>query len=211
VLPASLNESTTQSADIVDLTMIDPLLNLDIRYAADDNIFQTPLYEEARALLQRPIAEALFRVQQKVRRMGMGLIIYDTYQPWHVTRTIWQKVPDSLRYFFEDPSRGSCQNRGAAISLSLYDLESTELLPMPTDYGDISSQSISDFPILDNRLRWNRDLLRRLMESEGFTVSHSRWWHFNHQSCAQYPALDIPFAEMESSDEMNPGRIYTVD
>lgn len=210
-IPANMHTVLPPSTQIVDLTMIDPLLNLDIQYAGSNNIFNTQLYPEARAFLQRPLAEALFRIQRAVRRMGLGLVIYDSYQPWQVTRAIWQSVPDSLKLFFDDPANGSCQNRGGAISLSLYNLSSGALLPMPSEYGALSSDAISDFPVLNNSQRWNRDLLRRLMESEGFYVSQNRWWHFEHQSCEDYPILNIPFDEIEPNINLDPSGIYTVD
>lgn len=210
-IPANMHTVLPPSTQIVDLTMIDPLLNLDIQYASSTNIFNAQLYPEARAFLQRPLAEALFRIQRAIRRMGLGLIIYDSYQPWQVTHAIWQSVPDSLKLFFDDPASGSCQNRGSAISLSLYNLSSGELLPMPSEYGAVSSDAISDFPILNNTRRWNRDLLRRLMESEGFYVSQNRWWHFEHQSCKDYPILNIPINEIEANINLDPKGIYTVD
>ena len=42
--------------------------------------------------------------------------------------------------------------------------------------------------------RQRRDLLRRAMESNGFTVEPNEWWHFNYRDWQQYPILDIPFA-----------------
>ncbi len=210
-IPATMYTVLPPSTQIIDLTMIDPLLNLDIQYASNSNIFKTQLYPEARAFLQRPLAEALFRIQRAIRRMGLGLVIYDSYQPWQVTHAIWQSVPDSLQLFFDDPAYGTCQNRGAAISLSLYNLSSGELLPMPSEYGALSSTAISDFPILNNNTRWNRDLLRRLMESEGFHVSKNRWWHFVHESCESYPILNIPINEIKPDINLDPKGIYTVD
>ena len=35
--------------------------------------------------------------------------------------------------------------------------------------------------------RWHRDLLRRSMEAEGFTVFESEWWHFDYKDWQKYP------------------------
>lgn len=43
---------------LVELTMLDPAIHLDIRYAQSNNFLSTPLYTQARAFLQRPAAEA---------------------------------------------------------------------------------------------------------------------------------------------------------
>ena len=46
--------------------------------------------------------------------------------------------------------------------------------------------------------RTRRDLLRRRMEAEGFTVEPNEWWHFNYRDWQQYPLLDIPFESIQS-------------
>ena len=48
-----------RTPDLVELTVLDPALTLDIRYATADNFLGRPVYDEARAFLQRPAAEAL--------------------------------------------------------------------------------------------------------------------------------------------------------
>ena len=82
---------------------------------------------------------------------------------------------------------------------------------MPTDYDAMTAHSYADSPLPDESLRWNRDFLRRLMESEGFTVAADKWWHFTHSSCPQYPVMNTPFAEVESINLENLQRIYTID
>jgi len=50
-----------RAPDLVDLAALDPTIKLDIRYATANNILGIPLYNSARAFLQRPAAEALRR------------------------------------------------------------------------------------------------------------------------------------------------------
>jgi len=40
--------------DLVELVKLDPTIKLDIRYATNRNFLSTPVYEEARAFMQRP-------------------------------------------------------------------------------------------------------------------------------------------------------------
>lgn len=201
---------TEESPQLVDLTMVDPLLNIDMPLAAEDNLFGRPLYNEARALLQPPVAEALFRIQKKVRRMGYSLVIYDAYRPWRITHGIWNSLPDSIRVFFDDPLAGSCQNRGTGISMSFYQSSSGEPLDMPTEYGVLSTRSHVDYPFLPASVRRNRAFLRTTMEEEGFRASDDRWWHFTHQSCASYPVIDLLFDDISHSDSLNQAVIYTI-
>lgn len=196
-------DSTLKSSELVDLTMIDPLLNMEVDFATQENVFGTNLYTEARILLQRPIAEALFNIKRKIRPDNLGLVIHDAYRPWRTTHAIWKSIPDSLSRFFSPSQDGSCQNRGAGISVSLYRLNSGEPLAMPTDYGVLSSDAYSDYPLLPANVRRNRDLLRHLMENEGFKASRFRWWHFDHLSCETYPIIDILHENVNQSNAMN--------
>src|SRR4051794_33232560 len=52
--------------DLVELTKLDPTIKLDIRYATSRNFLSTPVYEEARAFMQRPAAEAVARANEKL-------------------------------------------------------------------------------------------------------------------------------------------------
>lgn len=204
---SSVNTPPTQGATrfdsrLVDLTMIDPLLNMEVSLTSTNNIFGAKLYNEARILLQEPIANALFNIKRKIRPDNLGLVIHDAYRPWRTTDAIWNSVPDSLTPFFASPEEGSCQNRGAGISVSLFRLNSGEQLPMPTPYGVISSEAYADYPLLPREMRENRELLRQLMESEGFKASKYRWWHFNHSSCEAYPIIDILHEDVNQSNAL---------
>lgn len=208
---AMLDTYGAQPSELVDLTMVDPLFNLDIRYSTPNNLLSTRLYDESRALVQRPVAESIFRIQRQIRKVGYELVIYDTYQPWYVSQLVWESVPDSVKHFFNDPQENICQNNGTAVSLSLYELNQGGPMQMPTDYDVLGSHTYSDSPLPDEQLRWNRDFLRRIMETEGFSVAADKWWHFTHNSCSQYPVLNAPYAEVEYINTSNLQRIFTVD
>jgi D-alanyl-D-alanine dipeptidase len=45
------------SADLVELTVLDPTIKLAVRYATTRNFLGTPLYSQPRAFMQRPAAE----------------------------------------------------------------------------------------------------------------------------------------------------------
>ncbi len=75
--------------DLVELAPLDPGIHLDIRYATANDFLGTPVYSQARAFLQRPAAEPLLRVQQKLKPLGYGLLIHDAYRPWYVTKIFW--------------------------------------------------------------------------------------------------------------------------
>ena len=60
-----------------------------------------------------------------------------------------------------------------------------------------------DYPFLAADARRNRELLRRLMETEGFKPSRYKWWHFDHLSCPEYPIIDILHEDINQSNAMN--------
>jgi len=188
-----------RKADLVELATLDPSIHLDIRYARSDNFLSTPVYTQARAFMQRPAAEALLRVLQKLKPLGYGLLIHDAYRPWYVTRIFWDATPPESHIFVADPNKGSKHNRGCAVDLSLYDLASGQPIDMPGLYDEMSPRSFPNFPGGTSLQRWDRDLLRRAMESEGFTVNEDEWWHFDYKDWRHYAILNVPFEDVNSA------------
>jgi D-alanyl-D-alanine dipeptidase len=112
--------------DLVELIKLDPTIRLDIRYATRNNFLGKAVYKQPRAFLQRPAAEALARVNQSLRKRGYGLVVFDGYRPWAVTKVFWDVTPVDKKIFVADPSKGSRHNRGCAVDLSLFDLKTGE-------------------------------------------------------------------------------------
>lgn len=181
--------------DLVDLARFDPRLALDIRYAGADNFTGRALYAQARAWLQREVAEALRTVHDQARAQGYGLLILDAYRPWHVTQALWHEYPQ-YRDFIATPATGSVHNRGCAVDLTLLDLASGDELPMPSGYDEFSERSYPTYMRADPAVLANRDLLRALMEAQGFAVHPHEWWHFDHCAWRNYPVLNIDFEDL---------------
>ena len=69
-----------RQADLAELIKLDPTIKLDIRYAKSNNFLGKPVYKEARAFLQRPAAEALVRINKRLKEKGYGLLVFDGYR-----------------------------------------------------------------------------------------------------------------------------------
>jgi D-alanyl-D-alanine dipeptidase len=188
---------TFRDPDLVELVSLNPAIHLDIRYATSDNFLGTPVYTQARAFLQRPAADALLRALQTLRSVGYGLLIHDAYRPWYVTKIFWDATPPEGKIFVADPAEGSRHNRGCAVDLTLYDLQTGKPAEMPGTYDEMSDRSFPNYPGGTSLQRWHRDLLRRAMESEGFTVYQHEWWHFDFKDWHEYPILNVPFEKLE--------------
>jgi zinc D-Ala-D-Ala dipeptidase len=182
--------------DFVELVSLDPTIHLDVRYASERNFLSTPVYTQARAFMQRPAAEALVRVLHKLQPLGYGLLIHDAYRPWYVTKIFWDATPPEGKIFVANPQEGSKHNRGCAVDLTLYDLATGQAVEMPGLYDEMSPRSFPNFPGGTSLQRWHRDLLRRAMESEGFTVNEDEWWHFDYKDWKEYGILNVPFEKM---------------
>lgn len=187
-------KGTFRKADLVELVALDPTIRLDVRYATARNFVGRPVYTEARAFLQRPAAEALVRAHRALREKGHGLLVFDGYRPWAITRLFWDVTPRAKRDFVANPKKGSKHNRGCAVDLSLYDLETGREVEMPSAYDDMSERASPSYAGGTADQRAARDLLRAALEREGFTVEPNEWWHFNYKDWRSYPILDVPFS-----------------
>ncbi len=198
-------DKALRGPDLVDLTTIDPNIRLDIRYASSNNFLGTQVYEEAKAFLQRPAAEALARAAEKLRPLGYGFLIHDAYRPWYVTKIFWDATPPDKKIFVADPKEGSRHNRGCAVDLTLYDLKTGAELPMTGGYDEMSERSYAFYPGGTSLERWDRNLLRNALEAEGFTVYDYEWWHFDYKDWQQYPVLNLTFDELSRAAAQHSG------
>jgi CubicO group peptidase (beta-lactamase class C family) len=185
-------EEGKRAPDLIELSSLDPAIKYDIRYATTNNFMSTAFYRTPRALMQRPAAEAVARANKALRQHGYGLLIHDAYRPWTVTKMFWEATPDAQRVFVADPAQGSRHNRGCAVDLTLYDLSTGRPVQMTGGYDEFSDRSYPDYPGGTSLQRWHRELLRRTMEAEGFTVFETEWWHFDFNSWREYPILNVP-------------------
>jgi D-alanyl-D-alanine dipeptidase len=129
--------------------------------------------------------------------LGYGLLIFDGYRPWSVTKLFWDVTSKENKKFVADPKKGSRHNRGCAVDLSLYDLATGKEIQMPGAYDETSERSFPDYKGGTEEQRKMRDLLRSKMEANGFTVYEFEWWHFDFKDWKSYHIQNIPFSEIK--------------
>jgi D-alanyl-D-alanine dipeptidase len=185
-----------RDAELVELTILDPSIKLEIRYATANNFLGTKIYDDARAFLQRPAAAALVRAHHALKPLGYGLLIHDAYRPWFVTKIFWDATPAAKRWLVADPAQGSKHNRGAAVDLSLYDLATGRPVEMVGTYDESTDRAYAEYPGGTSLQRWHRELLRRAMETEGFVVNPQEWWHFDYVDWRNYQIGNVPFSKI---------------
>src|SRR6476646_8497960 len=85
--PAPVAPDSLADALLVDVRAVDSTIRVDVRYATANNFTGAPLpgYDAARILLRREVAQALGRVQRRLRTGGLGLRVLDGYRPVRAT------------------------------------------------------------------------------------------------------------------------------
>lgn len=183
-------------SDLVDVTKYIDNVKLDVRYAGQNNFLGVATYSKAKTFLQRPAAIAISKANEKLADLGYGLLMHDGYRPWYVTKVFWDATSGDERNFVADPKKGSKHNRGCAIDLTLYELESGKIIKMVGTYDEMSIRSYPDYKGGTSLERWHRDLLRSVMEDAGFNVNSLEWWHFDYKDWQKYPILNETFDEL---------------
>ncbi|AYA35730.1 D-alanyl-D-alanine dipeptidase [Hymenobacter oligotrophus] len=180
--------------ELIDLGAFIPSVQLDIRYATANNFLGEAVYAEPAAYLRRPVAEALGAAQRELAQVGVGLKVFDAYRPYSATVRFFEKIPDET--YAAPPWRGSRHNRGCSVDAALIDLGTGADLPMPTEFDALGPEAHSDYPELPTAVLQHRALLHTVLAQHGFVNYRAEWWHFDHQRWADFPLLDLAFAEL---------------
>lgn len=181
---------------LTEVSRLDRTIGLDLRFATRNNFAGRPLYDKAKAYLQRPAAEALVLAHRKMKTHGYGMLVLDAYRPWSVTRDLWETAPKEKRKLLANPKKGSIHNRGCSVDVTLYDLNSGKAVKMPGGPVELSDHAVPDLAGTTPQERAARDLLGPIMTAQGFTADESAWWHFDHKDWRRYRILNIEFSEL---------------
>lgn len=188
-----------EAAGMVDIRTLVPDIDLEMRYAGRDNFVGTRVdgYEAARCFLQVPVARALARVEQNLRRERLRLRIYDCYRPARAVRhfVAWAHDTGDHRTkaeYYPNLDKGellggyisptSGHSRGATLDLTLMQCDANGKTCVPLDMGTafdfFDPAANTDSPQVGTEQRTNRLRLRTAMESAGFRNYPMEWWHF---------------------------------
>ena len=196
-----IEKEEIRKSELVELIKLDSSLKLDIRYATSNNFLGRLLYKEAKAFLQEPVAEDLVKVNKELQKRDYGLLIYDGYRPWSVTKIFWDETVLEKRKFVADPEIGSNHNRGTAVDLGLYDLKTGKSLPMPCEFDTFSEEAFPSYKGGTDEEKRNRDFLIQIMEKDSnFKVHPYEFWHFDHKDCKKYQIMDVAFHNLKLKD-----------
>ena len=181
---------------MMNLESFEPRLKFDIRYSRSDNFIGRSVYTQPRAFLLAHVAQDLLKVHHALQPQGLGLLIFDGYRPWSVTKLFWDESSEHNRQFLANPESGSAHNRGCAVDLSMYRLNSGKAVIMPSDFDEMNEKAYVNYAGGTEESRVLRDLLQTTMKKNGFTGIPNEWWHFNHQTHASWPVMNFTFEEI---------------
>lgn len=189
VMPAQLGAG--QQAQLVDLAQAVPGLKFDLRYAQADNCFGQALTDDQRAFLDADAAQALAKAQQYLKPYGYGILVWEAYRPWSVSKLAYDALPADKKSMLPSPEAGFSHNTGRSIDVSLYLLAAGENAGMISGFDEPSVRQYASFAGGTTLERYRRDLLRSAMQMAGFTASETEWWHFDYGDIKGFAHLNV--------------------
>ena len=188
-VPAAL--AAGEQAQLVDAASVAGV-KVNSVYAGSDNLFGAPLYSTPKLFVAKDAAAALGRVQQRLAAYGYGLVLWDAYRPWSVSKLANLALPEGKKDMLEDPEvKGSTHNTGNAVDVGLYSLESGEELDLGCGFDEPSLRQYASYAGGTSRERYLRSLLREEMELQGFKGIEMEWWHFEFGDCSKLAHLNV--------------------
>jgi D-alanyl-D-alanine dipeptidase len=184
------------NGDFVFVDEFVPGLRWDAKYATPDNFTGKPVdgYAVDRVVGTKALCAALESAQDKAATLRFGLLLWDGYRPQRAVDCFlrWSRQPEdgrTKRRHYPNIDRAemfdkgyvaakSGHSRGSTVDLTLYHLDTGELVPMGGGHDlmdPISHHGASGITQLE---AGNRRHLCSLMEACGFRPYECEWWHY---------------------------------
>jgi D-alanyl-D-alanine dipeptidase len=182
--------------NFVYLDKVIPDIVLEMRYAGSNNFIGKPIegYLKPKAILTKPAAEALKKVQAKLQNEGYCLKIFDAYRPQRAVnhfikwagkqedtlmkKDFYPEVEKQNLFSFGYISTRSGHSRGSTVDLTLIDANNLKEIDMGGSYdffGEISHHNAAN---ITSEQKKNRELLKNTMIRFGFRPYEKEWWHY---------------------------------
>ena len=187
---------------MVDIQTIDSSILVELKYSTTDNFMGKDMYGcLEKCFLQPDVAEKLKNAQAYLKELNprLSLLVYDGVRPRSIQQYMWDILDlpiNEKAKFVSNPARGSLHNFGAAVDLTIYDLDSLQPLDMGAPYDHIGIEAwptkekmLLEEGVLTTQQVNNRKLLRQVMIKAQFFNIQTEWWHFN--SCYRNKAYEL--------------------
>ena len=179
---------TPEAADIVRIRDYIPDIQVDLKYATDDNFTGQVIYDFSDAWLRYGTVLKLEAAQKAAREHGMTLLCWDAFRPVSAQFRLWEAYPDST--YVANPNTGySSHSRGNTVDITIVSSDGTAI-EMPTGFDDFSSLADRDYSDCSQTAAGHARLLEQIMEEAGFKPYFGEWWHFS--DTETYPVAAAP-------------------
>jgi D-alanyl-D-alanine dipeptidase len=162
-----------------------------------NNIFGVPLFEATEAFAEAETVSALKKAADKLSARGFGLLVWEGYRPWYVSKLASDLLPKDKKNMLPAPDKGEDRNTGRTVDVSLYDLVTGEAVNMISDFDEVSVRQYPGFTGGTERQRNLRDMLAAVMKECGFTQGKEEWWHFTFGDTNGWQHLNIPYGQIK--------------
>lgn len=168
----------------------------DAKYATWDNFTGKPVngYEANRIVASIELAEALQQAKEHAALLGYGLLIWDAYRPQRAVDCFvrWSAQPENnltkekhYPHLVREEmlamgyvAAQSSHSRGGAVDLTIYHLDTGDMVPMGSDFDFMDERSHHSSASVSAAETEHRRLLRSIMEHCGFDAYENEWWHY---------------------------------
>ena len=203
-LPVAFPSSAGQSqpAQFVDLGLLLPSANYDIRYFGTNNFIGEKIagYNAPKCILHISAADALIKASESLQRHGLRLKIFDCYRPkkavshfvrWakdlddQSTKTSYYPNLDKSQLLGDYIAKTSGHSRGYTLDVTLEFKSMSgdyQELDMGTPYDWFDTRSNTDDNRINLEQKKNRYLLKGILAQYGFENYPMEWWHFTYKS-----------------------------
>lgn len=175
--------------DFIDIHSIDSSIICDLRYSSTNNFVGLDMYKDFNTCyLPKDIAQRLSQAQKNLQAIdsNYALLILDASRPLSIQKIMWDSCAYNFRKkknFLAKPSNTSLHNYGAAIDVSLMYKGKEVDMGTPYDFAGEAAYTYNEQVLVKNHTitfeqMQSRQLLRKVMEEEGFIGNKYEWWHF---------------------------------
>ncbi|MCC8022410.1 MAG: CapA family protein, partial [Clostridiales bacterium] len=169
-------EAEPEDGDFVRVTRYIPEIQVELKYATEDNVTGEVLYDFDKAYLRYGTVKKLKVAWEILDAQGYSLKIWDAFRPVSAQFPLWDAVEDS-RYLANPYTGYSGHSRGNCVDVTLVYADGTEV-EMPTGFDDFCEQAGRDYSDLPAETAAHALLLETVMLEAGFLAYEAEWWHY---------------------------------
>ncbi len=187
-------ELEMEKLGLIDIRELDSTILVDLRYSTTNNFTGKDMYGELnRCYLQKEVADKLVLAQAVLKKQYpyYSLLVFDGARPVSIQQLMWDSVelsPLDRQKYLSNPANRSLHNYGAAVDVTIIDEQGHELdMGTPYDFfGELAhprkeTEYFESGKLSETQLA-NREILRNVMRTAGFSRIETEWWHFNSTS-----------------------------